>query len=163
MKQQNNFHVVRKNKPIIALLMSWLTIVITYMALRIVFLMFGLHLYKTALGACLAVIPYFLGIVYLKKSKTSSRVSFYVLGIVPPAIVEKILLYFLGACLYGINPIHISEVLKKIAADEPFTNILSMPSLHYALNFSFFGWLYIVSSLAVCAVLILFAAGINKQ
>lgn len=43
MKQQINAHEAGKRKQIAALFLSWLIILGTYLLLRLVFLIFGLH------------------------------------------------------------------------------------------------------------------------
>ena len=85
------------------------------------------------------------------------------LGILLPSIVEKLVLYFLGASLYGIPLADVSGVMSRIAANEPFTHIFSNPAARYILNLSFFGWQYIVGSIVVCAILILGMMGIQKE
>ena len=85
------------------------------------------------------------------------------LGILLPSIVEKLVLYFFGASLYGIPLADVSGVMSRIAENEPFTHIFSNPAARYILNLSFFGWQYIVGSIVVCAILILGMMGIQKR
>lgn len=162
MKQQNNEQAAEKRKPIVALILSWMIILGTYLLFRLVFLIFGLHLYETALGGCLAIIPYTLAAIYLWRSKASSKIGFYVLGIIFPAIVEKIILYLLGAFLYGMNPGNVAGVLEKIAQKEPFTNFITTPSARYVFEISFFGWSYVLGNLIVCVLLISLIVGVSK-
>ena len=163
MEQQNSTQVAKKHNPVIALIMSWLIITGTYLLLRIIFLTLGFHIYPAVLGGCLAIIPYFFGAFYLWKSNASQRVGYYALGIVLPAIVEKVTLYLLGSLLYGMNPGNIAEVLEKIAQKEPFTNFITTPSARYIFEISFLGWPYILGSLLICVVLIFLIGAINKH
>lgn len=89
--------------------------------------------------------------------------GFYVLGIMFPAIVEKIILYLFGAFLYGMNPGNIAGVMAKIAQKEPFTNFITTPSARYVFEISFFGWPYILGSLIVCVLLISLIMGVSKN
>ena len=144
MQQQIRTQTPKKNKPAASLIISWLIILGVYLLLRLVFVIFGFHLAPVVLGGCLAVLP-------------------CVLGILLPSIVEKLVLYFLGASLYGIPLADVSGVMSRIAANEPFTHIFSNPAARYILNLSFFGWQYIVGSIVVCAILILGMMGIQKR
>lgn len=163
MKQQINAQEAGKRKQIAALILSWLIILGTYLLFRLLFLIFGLHLYAAALGGCLASIPYVCAAIYLWRSKASPKRGFYVLGIMFPAIVEKSILYLFGAFLYGMNPGNIAGVLEKIAQKEPFTNFITTSSARYVFEISFFGWPYILGSLMVCVLLVLFIVGIVKS
>lgn len=163
MEQQTNTQVAKKHNPVIALIMSWLIITGTYLLLRITFLTFGFHSHPAVLGGCLAIIPYLLAAIYLWKSNASQRVGYYVLGIMLPAIVEKVTLYLLGSLLYGMNPGNIAGVLEKIAQKESFTNFITTPSARYIFEISFLGWPYILGSLIVCALLVLLIVGVSKE
>lgn len=162
MEQQNNTQIAKKHNPVIALIMSWLIIAGTYLLLRIVFLTLGFHLYPAVLGGCLAIIPYLFGAFYLWKSNASQRAGYYALGIMLPAIVEKVTLYLLGSLLYGMNPGNIAGVLEKIIQKEPFTNFITTPSARYIFEISFLGWPYIFGSLVVCALLVVFMTRASK-
>lgn len=155
MQQQIRTQTPKKNKPAASLIISWLIILGVYLLLRLVFVIFGFHLAPVVLGGCLAVLPYIAGAFYLFKTPAAHRVGGCVLGILLPSIVEKLVLYFLGASLYGIPLADVSGVMSRIAANEPFTHIFSNPAARYILNLSFFGWQYIVGSIVVCAILIL--------
>lgn len=162
MEQQNNTQTVKKHNPVLALIMSWLIITGTYLLLRIMFLTLGFHLYPAALGGCLAIIPYLLGAIYLWRSNASQKVGYYALGIMLPAIVEKVMLYLLGSFLYGMNPGNIAGVLEKIAQKEPFTNFITIPSARYIFEISFLGWPYILGSLVVCVLLVFLLVSVSK-
>ena len=151
------------HKPAASLIISWLIILGVYLLLRLVFVIFGFHLAPVVLGGCLAVLPYIAGAFYLFKTPAAHRVGGCVLGILLPSIVEKLVLYFFGASLYGIPLADVSGVMSRIAANEPFTHIFSNPAARYILNLSFFGWQYIVGSIVVCAILILGMMGIQKR
>ena len=102
MQQQIRTQTPKKNKPAASLIISWLIILGVYLLLRLVFVIFGFHLAPVVLGGCLAVLPYIAGAFYLFKTPAAHRVGGCVLGILLPSIVEKLVLYFLGASLYGI-------------------------------------------------------------
>ena len=59
------------------------------------------------------------------------------LGILLPSIVEKLVLYFLGASLYGIPLADVSGVMSRIAANEPFTHIFLIRQHAIFLIYSF--------------------------
>lgn len=162
MEQNHNVKEARKHKPVIALMVSWIIILGVYILLRIIFLVFGLHLYAAVLGGCLAVIPYVVGACYLWKSQASSKVGFYAAGIILPAISEKIILYILGAMLYGVSPANVAGLLEKIAQAEPFAYFLTNPSARYVVEISFLGLPYILGSLVLCVLLVFLMARIPK-
>ena len=163
MQQQIRTQTPKKNTPAASLIISWLIILGVYLLLRLVFVIFGFHLAPVVLGGCLAILPYIAGAFYLFKTPAAHRVGGCVLGILLPSIVEKLVLYFLGASLYGIPLADVSGVMSRIAENEPFTHIFSNPAARYILNLSFFGWQYIVGSIVVCAILILGMMGIQKR
>lgn len=163
MEQQNNTQAAKKHNSVLALILCWLIIVGTYLLLRIMFLTLGFHLYPAVLGGCLAIIPYLLGAIYLWKSNASPKVGYYALGIMLPAIAEKVILYLLGSLLYGMNPGNIAGVLEKIAQKEPFTNFITTPSARYIFEISFLGWPYILGSLVVCVLLVLLIVKVSKK
>ena len=154
MEQHNNAQVAKKRNSVLALIMSWLIITGTYLLFRVIFITLGFHLYPVVLGVCLAIIPYLFGAIYLVKSNTSHGIGYYALGIMLPAIAEKIILYFLGALLYGINPKNISGVLEQSSQNEPFSNYITTPSARYIFEISFFGWPYILGSIVMCVLLV---------
>ena len=84
-----------------SLLICWLIILGGYLLIRMVFLVFGLQLHLTAQGICLALLPYCFGALYLWKRCKKQKPWFYVLGLLLPAVAEKLTLYFLGAYLCG--------------------------------------------------------------
>lgn len=139
MEQQNNTQTAKKHNPFLTLIISWLIITGTYLLLRIMFLTLGFHLYPAALGGCLAIIPYLLGAIYLWRSNASKKVGYYALGIMLPAIAEKVILYLLSSLLYGMNPGNIAGVFAKITQKEPFTNFITTPSARYIFEISFLG------------------------
>lgn len=163
MEQQNNAQMAKNHSPALALIIGWLIIAGTYLLLRIMFLILGLHSYPAALGGCLAIIPYLFGAIFLWMSNASQRAGYYALGIMLPAIAEKVVLYLLGALLYGMNPGNIVGVLEKIARKEPFTNFITTPSAHYIFEISFLGWPYVLGNLVVCVLLILLLASVSKR
>ena len=68
----------------------WLIILGGYLLIRMVFLVFGLQLHLTAQGICLALLPYCFGALYLWRCCKNREPLFYALGILLPAIVEKL-------------------------------------------------------------------------
>jgi len=95
-----------------SLLICWLIILAGYLMIRMVFLVFGLQLHLTAQGVCLALLPYCFGALFLWKRCTERKPLFYALGILLPAIVEKLALYFLGAYLCGVSPFRVTAVME---------------------------------------------------
>ena len=110
MQQQIRTQTPKKNKPAASLIISWLIILGVYLLLRLVFVIFGFHLAPVVLGGCLAVLPYIAGAFYLFNTPAAHRVGGCVLGILLPSIVEKLVLYFFGASLYGIPLADVSGV-----------------------------------------------------
>ncbi len=163
MEQQNNTQAAKKHNPVPALVISWLIITGTYLLLRIMFLTLGFHLYPAILGGCLAIIPYLFGAIYLWRSNASPQIGYYALGIILPAVAEKVTLYLLGSLLYGMNPGNIAGVLKKIAQKEPFTNFITTSSARYIFEISFLGLPYILGSLLMSTVLVFLIWGINGR
>lgn len=136
------------------LLVGWLVILGSYLLIRTIFLMFG-FLHSAWLGACLAVIPYGLGALYFWKIHSKHSGGFYALGILFPAVIEKVALYLLGAALFGISPVRFAAVLNAITEQMTLANLLPYSPVVYAVDISFLGWVYVLCSLAVSA---LFAA-----
>jgi hypothetical protein len=116
--------------------------------------MFG-FISNPILGGCLAIVPYVFGAHYFRKSCCFKGAWFYTLGILFPAIIEKILIYLLDALLYDISPIKITSVLQTISSHEPYVNLLTHPYARYLLNISFFGWAYVLISTVVSVLLTL--------
>ena len=98
----------------------WLIILGGYLLIRMVFLVFGLQLHLTAQGICLALLPYCFGALYLWRCCKNREPLFYALGILLPAIVEKLTLYFLGAYLCGVSPFRVTAVMEAIGTIEPY-------------------------------------------
>ena len=162
MQTQNNAQIECGDSPFIKLLIGWFIIIFSYIMLRIVFLMFG-FISKLALGGCLAIIPYLFGALYFRKSCGFKGAWFYTFGILFPAIVEKFLLYLLGAFLYDISPTKITNVLEAISSHEPYVNFLKNPAAPDFLNISFFGWAYVLVSVALSVLLILLLANNRRR
>lgn len=154
MQTQNETQIRRNNSSFAKLLTGWLIISLSYVLIRIVFIIFGL-ISKSALGGCLAIIPYLFGALYFGKSCASKGAVFYTLGVLLPAVVEKIVLYLLGTFLYNISPAKITSVLDAISSHEPYVNLFTHPDARYFINISFFGWAYVLVSLSISALLVL--------
>ena len=147
MQQITNTHAAKVKSPVLSLAISWLIILGTYFLLRLIFIIFGFHLYAGLLGGCLAFVPYLISTIYLYKSTRTTNIWIYLLGIALPNIIEKIVLYLMGAFLYGVDPANVSSALQRIASNEPYTNFFTHPAAPNIFSLSFFGWTYIIGSL----------------
>ena len=134
-----------------SLLICWLIILGGYLLIRMVFLIFGLQLYLAAQGICLAVLPYCFGALYLWKRCKNRKPLFYALGILLPAIVEKLALFFLGAYLCGVSPFRVTAVMEAIGRVEPYALLFTRMPMRYAVNLLFFNWTYILCGAAFAA------------
>ena len=134
-----------------SLLICWLIILAGYLMIRIVFLVFGQQLYLTAQGACLALLPYCFGALFLWKRCKEQKPLFYALGILLPAAVEKLALYFLGAYLCGVSPFRVTAVMEAIGTIEPYAVLFTRMPMRYAVNLLFFNWIYILCGAAFAA------------
>ena len=162
MQQITNTHAAKGKNPVLSLAISWLIILGTYFLLRLIFIVFGFHLYAGLLGGCLAFVPYLISTIYLYKSTRTTNIWIYLLGIALPNIIEKIVLYLIGAFLYGVDPANVSSALQRIASNEPYTNFFTHPAAPNIFSLSFFGWTYIIGSFVVCALLIFIAIALRK-
>ena len=162
MQQITNTHAAKVKSPVLSLAISWLIILGTYFLLRLIFIVFGFHLYAGLLGGCLAFVPYLISTIYLYKSTRTTNIWIYLLGIALPNIIEKIVLYLMGAFLYGVDPANVSSALQRIASNEPYTNFFTHPAAPNIFSLSFFCWTYIIGSFVVCALLIFIAVALRK-
>ena len=131
-----------------SLLICWGIILGGYLLIRMVFLVFGLQLHLTAQGICLALLPYCFGALYLWKRCKKQKPWFYVLGLLLPAVVEKLALYFLGAYLCGVSPFRVTAVMEAIGTIEPYALLFTRMPMRYAVNLLFFNWTYILCGAA---------------
>lgn len=120
-----------------SLLICWLIILGGYLLIRMVFLVFGLQLHLTAQGICLALLPYCFGALYLWKCCKKQKPWFYLLGLLLPAVAEKLTLYFLGAYLCGISPFRVTAVMEAIGRVEPYAVLFTRMPMRYAVNLLF--------------------------
>ena len=134
-----------------SLLICWLIILGGYLLIRMVFLVFGLQLHLTAQGACLVFFPFFFGALYLLKCCKEQKAWFYALGLLLPAIVEKLALYFLGAYLCGVSPFRVTAVMEAIGTIKPYAVLFTRMPMRYAVNLLFFNWTYILCGAAFAA------------
>ena len=162
MQQITNTHAAKVKSPVLSLAISWLIILGTYFLLRLIFIVFGFHLYAGLLGGCLAFVPYLISTIYLYKSTRTTNIWIYLLGIALPNIIEKIVLYLMGAFLYGVDPANVSSALQRIASNEPYTNFFAHPAAPNIFSLSLFGWTYIIGSFVVWALLIFIAIALRK-
>lgn len=142
----------RRQNKWISLMICWLTILGGYLLIRMVFLIFGLQLHLTAQGACLALLPYCFGALYLWKRCKKQKPWFYLLGLLLPAIAEKLTLYFLGAYLCGISPLRVTAVMEAIGRVEPYAVLFTRMPMRYAINLLFFNPIYILCGVAFAAL-----------
>ena len=146
-----------------SLLICWLIILGGYLLIRMVFLVFGLQLHLTAQGACLVFFPFFFGALYLLKCCKEQKAWFYALGLLLPAIVEKLALYFLGAYLCGVSPFRVTAVMEAIGKIEPYTVLFTRMPMRYAVNLLFFNWIYILCGVAFAALCAFGLSALQKR
>ena len=141
----------RRQNKWISLMICWLTILGGYLLIRMVFLIFGLQLHLAAQGACLVLLPFVFGALYLRKCCKKQKPWFYVLGLLLPAVAEKLSLYFLGAYLCGISPLRVTAVMEAIGRVEPYAVLFTRMPMRYAVNLLFFNGTYILCGAAFAA------------
>ena len=146
-----------------SLLICWLIILGGYLLIRMVFLVFGLQLHLAAQGACLALLPYCFGALYLWRCCKNREPLFYALGILLPAVAEKLTLYFLGAYLCGISPFRVTAVMEAIGRVEPYAVLFTRLPMRYAVNLLFFNWTYILCGIAFSALCFLGLSLLQKR
>lgn len=146
-----------------SLLICWGIILGGYLLIRTVFLVFGLQLHLTAQRTCLAVLPYCFGALYLWRCCKKQKPWFYVLGLLLPAIVEKLALYFLGAYLCGVNPFRVSAVMEAIGRVEPYAALFTRMPMRYVVNLLFFNGTYILCGAAFAAFCVFGLSALQKR
>lgn len=147
----NSEKTARRQNKWVSLMICWLIILGGYLLIRMVFLVFGLQLHIAAQGACLALLPYCFGALYLWKRCKKQKPWFYVLGLLLPAVAEKLTLYFLGAYLCGISPLRVTAVMEAIGRTEPYAVLFTRMPMRYAINLLFFNGTYILCGAAFAA------------
>ena len=146
-----------------SLLICWLIILGGYLLIRMVFLIFGLQLRLAAQGACLVLLPFIFGALYLRKCCKKQKPWFYVLGLLLPAVAEKLTLYFLGAYLCGISPFRVTAVMEAIGRVEPYAVLFTRMPMRYAVNLLFFNGTYILCGIAFSALCFLGLYSLQKK
>ena len=141
----------RQNKWV-SLLICQLIILGGYLLIRMVFLILGLQVHLAAQGACLVLFPFVFGALYLRKCCKKQKTWFYVLGLLLPAVAEKLTLYFLGAYLCGVSPFRVTAVMEAIGTIEPYAVLFTRMPMRYAVNLLFFNWIYILCGIAFSAL-----------
>ena len=141
----------RRQNKWISLMICWLTILGGYLLIRMVFLIFGLQLHLTAQGTCLVLLPFIFGALYLRKCCKKQKPWFYLLGLLLPAVAEKLTLYFLGAYLCGVSPFRVTAVMEAIGRVEPYAVLFTRMPMRYAVNLLFFNGTYILCGAAFAA------------
>lgn len=159
----NNKATTQRKTNLISLLICWLIILAGYLMIRILFLILGLQLHLTAQGACLALLPYCFGALYLWKRCKNRNPLFYALGILLPAVVEKLALYFLGAYLCGVSPFRVTAVMEAIGTVEPYAVLFTRMPMRYAVNLLFFNGTYILCGIAFSALCFLGLSLLQKR
>lgn len=141
----------RQNKWV-SLMICWLIILGGHLLIRMVFLIFGLQLHLAVQGACLVLFPFIFGALYLRKCCKKQKPWFYVLGLLLPAVAEKLTLYFLGAYLCGISPLRVTAVMEAIGRTEPYAVLFTRMPMRYVINLLFFNLIYIFFGVAFAAL-----------
>ena len=153
----------RRQNKWISLMICWLTILGGYLLIRMVFLIFGLQLHLTAQGACLVLLPFIFGALYLRKCCKKQKPWFYLLGLLLPAVAEKLTLYFLGAYLCGVSPFRVTAVMQAIGRVEPYAVLFTRMPMRYAVNLLFFNGTYILCGIAFSALCFLVLYSLQKK
>ena len=135
-----------------SLLICWGIILGGYLLIRMVFLIFGLQLHLAVQGACLVLLPFVFGALYLRKCCKKQKTWFYVLGLLFPAVAEKLTLYFLGAYLCGVSPFRVTAVMEAIGRVEPYAVLFTRMPMRYAVNLLFFNGAYSLCGIAFSAL-----------
>ena len=159
----NSEKTARRQNKWVSLLICWLIILGGYLFIRMVFLIFGLQLHLAAQGACLVLLPFVFGALYLRKCCKKQKTWFYVLGLLLPAVAEKLTLYFLGAYLCGISPLRVTAVMKAIGRTEPYTVLFTRMPMRYAVNLLFFNPIYILCGVAFAALCTFGLSALQKR
>ena len=133
----------RQNKWV-SLMICWLIILGGYLLIRMVFL--------AAQGACLVLLPFVFGALYLRNCCKKQKPWFYVLGLLLPAVAEKLTLYFLGAYLCGVSPLRVTTVMEAIGRTEPYAVLITRMPMRYVINLLFFNPIYILCGVAFAAL-----------
>ena len=141
----------RRQNKWISLMICWGIILGGYLLIRTVFLVFGLQLHLTAQGTCLVLLPFIFGALYLWRCCKKQKPWFYVLGLLLPAVAEKLTLYFLGAYLCGVSPFRVTAVMEAIGRVEPYAVLFTRMPMRYAVNLLFFNGTYILCGAAFAA------------
>lgn len=153
----------RRQNKWISLMICWLTILGGYLLIRMVFLIFGLQLHLTAQGTCLVLLPFIFGALYLRKCCKKQKPWFYLLGLLLPAVAEKLTLYFLGAYLCGVSPFRVTAVMEAIGRVEPYAVLFTRMPMRYAVNLLFFNGTYILCGIAFSALCFLGLYSLQKK
>ena len=141
----------------------WGIILGGYLLIRMAFLVCGLQLHLTSQGACLVLLPFIFGALYLRKCCKKQKPWFYLLGLLLPAIAEKLTLYFLGAYLCGVSPFRVTAVMEAIGRVEPYAVLFTRMPMRYAVNLLFFNGTYILCGIAFSALCFLGLYSLQKK
>ena len=159
----NSEKTARRQNKWVSLLICWLIILGGYLLIRMVFLIFGLQLHLAAQGTCLVLLPFVFGALYLRKCCKKQKPWFYILGLLLPAVAEKLTLFFLGAYLCGISPLRVTAVLEAIGRTEPYTVLFTRMPMRYVINLLFFNLIYILCGVAFAALCTFGLSALQKR
>ena len=159
----NSEKTARRQNKWVSLMICWLIILGGYLLIRMVFLIFGLQLHLAAQGACLVLLPFIFGALYLRKCCKKQKTWFYVLGLLLPAAAEKLTLYFLGAYLCVISPLRVTAVMEAIGRTEPYAVLFTRMPMRYAVNLLFFNLIYILCGVAFAALCTFGLSALQKR
>ena len=148
----NSEKTARWQNKWVSLLICWLIILGGYLLIRMVFLIFGLQLHLAVQGTCLVLLPFVFGALYLRKCCKKQKPWFFVLGLLLPAVAEKLTLYFLGAYLCGVSPFRVTAAMEAIGRVEPYAVLFTRMPMRYAINLLFFNLIYILCGVSFAAL-----------
>ena len=91
------------------------------------------------------------------------RMVFLVLGLLLPAVAEKLTLYFLGAYLCGVSPFRVTAAMEAIGRVEPYAVLFTRMPMRYAVNLLFFNGTYILCGAAFAASCVFGLSALQKR
>lgn len=152
LSQNNTQNHSNKRSSMAAIVITWVIILLSYCLIRILFIFTGLPS-SNLLGDCLAIIPYIIGALFMWKTCEFKNYSLYFVGLLIPSIMEKVIVYLLGAFLYGINPIQFSNVMIAISSKASFINLFVHPMAPSIVNVSILNIDYVLMSIGTATLL----------
>ena len=116
---------MKKIKLIMRYIASYRIWIITILLLNIFFIFLAWTAYPKLF---FSLVPYLLVTVYFLTAAYAHSIGYYLLAILIPSVVEKAVLYFLGAFLYNISPLNFNSVFEVISSQKPYVNLFPQPS-----------------------------------